>query len=95
MNCAKSRLSRLNRPKLLVKAARLGLEEYNRNKTLRRVLQVEHVPGPGAALDDLLRREDAADTARREGVVAYSPARHIELLAALMTEAQLADASTA
>lgn len=94
MDNARRRLNRLNRPKLLVRAARIGLNEYNRNRTLRRVLQMENVPEPGSALEDLLHHEDAADQARREGVVAYSPARHIELLVALISEARLADAAT-
>ncbi|MEO0945050.1 MAG: DUF6477 family protein [Pseudomonadota bacterium] len=95
MDHAQNRLSRLNRPKLLVKAACIGLKEYNRNRTLQRVLQTDSVPEPGTALDAHLRHENAIDTDRRDGVIAYSPSRHIELLAAVITEARLADAVTA
>lgn len=89
MDHALTRLNQLSRPKLLVKAARLGQQEYNRNRALRRLIQSDRLPAPGDALEDLLQHEDAANAERCTGGAAYSPARHVELLAALMTEAQL------
>lgn len=70
MNCAQTRLKRLNRPKLLVDAAQHVLSNYNRNNMLRHIFQLDVVPPPGKALDVLLQREDEADTARRAGMVA-------------------------
>lgn len=91
MYTAQSRLRTLSRPKLLVRAARIGLGDYNRDRTLRRVMQGETVPPPGKAFDALWDQESAINDDRREGQAGYSPARHVELLAALINEARLAD----
>ena len=84
------RLSALNRPRLLVRAARIGLADYNREHTLRRLLPGHAVPAPGKAIEVLLDREEALDTIRREGGASYSSARHVEMLAALINEGRLA-----
>lgn len=86
-----AQLQRLCRPKLLVRAARIGLCSYNRDHSLRRILPGETLPSPGLAFDALIEREDAVDQARRDGGAAYSAARHVEILAALINEARLAD----
>lgn len=91
MNRQMSHLASLKRPRLLVRAARLGLPEFNREKSLRRIFQNESFPGPGQAFEKLMMLEDGMDRARREGGGIYSPARHVELLAALISEAQLAE----
>lgn len=90
MNIHLSRLAGLNRPSILVRAARLGTTEMNRERTLRRVLHGETIPAPGQAFEELLRKEAAMNEARCDGGAAYSPARHVELLAALIHEARLA-----
>ena len=86
-----SRLASLSRPRLLVRAAKFGIAEFNRNRALRRLMPGEAPPAPGQAFEMLWEREDAMDTARREGTAHYSPARHIELLAALIHEARIAE----
>ena len=83
-------LSSLRRPRLLVRAARLGLPEYNRERSLRRIMPGETPPRPGLAFQTLAEHEAAIDRIRREGAAAYSAARHIELLVALIDEARLA-----
>ncbi len=83
-------MSSLRRPRLLVRAARLGLENYNRNLCLRRLLPGETPPRPGLAFDMLVEREQAIDDIRREGAAHYSVARHIEVLVALIDESRLA-----
>lgn len=85
-----TRLATLRRPRLLVRAARIGLGEYNRERSLRRLLPGEAHPAPGQAFDVLFAREEVVDLARRDGTAAYSAARHVELLAALINEARLA-----
>ncbi len=86
-----SRLANISRPRLLVRAARLGTEEFNRDRSLRRILKGEAVPAPGQAFEQLYGREAEMDQMRRVGEAAYSPARHVELLAALINEAQIAN----
>ena len=89
-----SRLSTLNRPRILVRAARIGVADYNRGRSLKRLLPGEAVPSPGLAFDTLLEREAALDAVRREGGASYSAARHVELLSALIDEARLAEHRT-
>lgn len=84
-------LAKLNRPRLLVRAARIGIAEFNRDRSLRRLLPGEHPPAPGHGFEALLAREAAMNDARREGGTAYSAARHVEVLTALICEARLAD----
>lgn len=84
-------MSSLRRPRLLVRAARLGLRDYNRRRSLQRLLPGEATPGPGLAFYTLAERESTVDQSRRDGDAAYSVARHIELLVALIDEAKLAE----
>ena len=84
-------LNALSRPRLLVRAARIGLAEFNRDKSLRRLMPGETPPPPGQAFDVLYDRERVMDIARRDGGATYSVARHVELLAALIHEARLAN----
>jgi len=86
-----SYLQTLCRPKLLVRAARIGLCDYNRDRSLRRILPGTPPPAPGHAFYVLLEREEALDAIRLDGSAAYSAARHVEVLAALIHEARLAN----
>jgi hypothetical protein len=85
-----SLLASLRRPNLLVTAARLGAEDYSRPVHLRRLLPGADLPGPGAALMQLMAMEAGLEEHRRiaSGGAGYSPARHIEVLAAIMAEAR-------
>lgn len=82
-------LSHIKRPRLLVRAARFGLEGYSRKRDLKRVLRCADLPRPGAALPLLLAEEEILDHARRDGEATYSAARHVEILIAVMAEARL------
>ncbi len=84
---AQTPLAGLRRPKLLIRAARFGLADYDRERDLRRLMQLPATPAPGKALSHLLEEEDRLNHARKSGGAAYSPARHIALLIALMAEA--------
>lgn len=88
-------LSRLIRPRLLVRTARHGIEDYNRLVHLRRMLKTEHVPGPSQAILALLELEAVADQMRLAKRAEYSVARHVELIVALMCEARILKASRA
>lgn len=89
MNDAFSILGRLKRPRLLVRAAHLGLEDYNRERSLRQLLP----DGTGSTGSEtfrmLIAHEADLDSNRVSGDATYSAARHIETLAALLFEARL------
>ncbi|MGG7646345.1 DUF6477 family protein [Rhodovulum sp. YNF3179] len=82
-------LHSLRRPKLLIRAARLGLEDYVRDRDLARITRSDAPPPPGRALDRLMVEEDLLEQTRRAGDAGYSVTRHVELLIALMAEARL------
>lgn len=79
----------LRRPRLLIRAARIGLEEYNRDRDLCRLMRFAGPPSPQRALDGLIHTEAALEQSRRAGDAAYSVARHVEVLIALIAEARL------
>jgi len=82
-------LSCIRRPRLLIRAARHGVEDYNRNRDLKRILRGDSLPGPAAALTRLIDLEAAQEETRASGQASYSVARHLEILIALMGEARL------
>ena len=84
-----ARLNTLRRPRLLVRAAHIGLEDYNRDRELKRLL-LQPAPATCASVfSQLMEREAVMDEARRTGGAAYSVSRHIEVLVALIVEARL------
>lgn len=88
-------LARIHRPRLLVRAARHGLDDYNRSRDLKRILRGDAVPTPSTALDRLVDLEAAQEKTRCSGDASYSIAVHLEILIALMAEAQILTASRA
>lgn len=84
-----SLVSSLRRPRLLIRAARAGAEGYNRNRDLKRVMRLAEPPAPESALRALIAAEAEIEYTRQEGSAAYSFTRHIELLIAMIGEAQL------
>ncbi len=82
-------LRRLRRPKLLIRAARFGLAEYDRDRDLRRLMRVPFAPAPRKTVPRLIEEEARLEDIRKSGGAAYSPARHVEVLIALMAEARL------
>lgn len=83
-----TRIRRLQRPKLLISAARFGLEDYNRGPFLRRVLNTEKVMKPVEALIQLLEREALMNDERTAKKATYSIACHVDLLIAIIAEAE-------
>lgn len=81
-------LRALRRPPLLIRAARIGLQDYRREVHLRRLLRDGPLPQSATALIRLLETEAALDEERRLANSAYSPARHVEVLIAMMGEAR-------
>lgn len=83
-----SRLATLRRPPLLVEAARFGVDAYDRTAALPRLIGAA-ARGPAQALMALIEREADLEARRRAGTGDYRPARHVELIVALMGEARL------
>ena len=83
-----TKLSTLRRPRLLISAARHGIEEYNRERHLKQILKMERLPSPGEAAIRLMEIEQIFDEARRAQDASYNIARHIDVLIALMAEGQ-------
>lgn len=79
----------LRRPQLLIKAARCGMTEYNRNRDLKRLMRVLSIPSPDRALSALLAEEERLEETRKAGDATYSITRHIEVLIAMLSEARL------
>ncbi|SPF76289.1 hypothetical protein ALP8811_01291 [Aliiroseovarius pelagivivens] len=82
-------LKTLRRPRLLVRAARFGLSEYNRDKDLRKLMKTSSTPSPTQAVDGLLVAEAQLEHTRKSGDASYSCAQHVEVLIALLAELQL------
>ncbi|NNK79046.1 MAG: hypothetical protein HKP40_10080, partial [Litoreibacter sp.] len=79
----------LRRPRLLVRAARHGLSDYDRKRDLRRITGHSSRTTPSALIATLIEQEEMIYEARRKGDGTYSIARHIEVLVALMAECRL------
>jgi Family of unknown function (DUF6477) len=86
MTDCRTMLASLRRPRLLMRAARFGLGEYRRERDLRRY--VAGVESPEDTVTSLMTVEARLEATRIAGDAAYSVARHIEVLIALLAEAQ-------
>lgn len=83
-----SLLESLRRPRLLIRAARIGAREYRREVHLARILGLAPPERPGPVIMRLMEIEAALDERRRAAEGGYSVARHVEVLAAMMGEAR-------
>lgn len=84
-----SLLRSLERPQLLVAAARHALTDYRRETHLKRLLKISALPGSTEIALKLLSLEADHEDARLSQDARYSPARHIEVMVALMNEARV------
>lgn len=82
-------LNDLRRPRLLIRAARIGAQDYRRNPHLNRLLGYGALPRPGAALMRLGEIESELNERRHADDAAYSVSRHVEVLTAMMGEARI------
>ena len=80
--------NKLRRPKLLIRTARFGSAEFQRDRDLKRLLKAASLPRPGMGMPRLLALEQDLEENRQTGNATYSISRHVEILAALMTEAK-------
>lgn len=79
----------LRRPRLMIRAARLGISDYRRERDLRRLLGFSASPTPEQALPALMEAEAEAEAIRAAGDATYSVTRHVDLLIAMMAEARM------
>lgn len=86
-------LNDLRRPRLLLRAARLGADEYSRNQHLKRHLGYGAFPRSGPALMRLLELESDINDKRRTSDASYSLVKHVDVLIAVLGEARLLRAS--
>lgn len=89
MTDIKSILPKLRRPRLLVRAARHGLMDYDRKRDLKRIAGSGPVNNSTAMVAHLADQERQIEATRQSGCATYSIARHIEVLVALMHEYRL------
>lgn len=89
-------MAELRRPRLLIRAARLGLCDYRRERDLKRLISPA-IPADAASPEQtvarLISEEGLLEDHRLRGAACYSVARHIEVLIALMAEARLLPAA--
>lgn len=81
-------LTKLKRPRLLIRAAHHGLEEYNRNRDLKRLFNASP-PSPDIAMERLCHEEAGLEEARKSGSAGYSVARHVDVMIAILAEMRL------
>jgi len=93
MQDIQGQISALKRPPLLVRAARFGVDDYCRSRHLPRFIDKNPLPNPGQALVLLLDLEKSMNAERVARTGGYSVAKHIQVLVALMAEAQLFQAT--
>jgi len=84
-----SMLDTLRRPRLLIRAARLGSREYSRTRHLQRILGYGSLPRHAPALMRLIEIEGSMNEQRCNGDAGYSLPRHLDVLIAVMGEAAL------
>jgi Family of unknown function (DUF6477) len=82
-------LRALHRPKILVRAARAGVREYQRDRDLKRVMNTGTEPSRAQAMRTLLAEEDRLEVSRTSGGANYSIQRHVAVLTALLAEARV------
>ena len=86
-------MDQLKRPKLLIRAARLGAEAYHRDTHLPRLLGYGRLPRTGDALMQLMQREAVLNDQRKSGSANYALTQHLDLLIAMVGEARILRAS--
>ena len=87
-----NRLQRLNRPKILLQAARHGVTTYERKSHLLHLFGGQKPKSLSALLDSLFEKGAEFNKMRRLNAAAYQIQDHIAILTALIAEATQATA---
>lgn len=88
-------LNALQRPRLIMRAARIGAQDYRRAAHLPRLLGYGALPRHGAALMKLMEIEAGMEGQRTGGDASYSLVRHLDVLIAMVAEARVLRATQA
>ena len=81
-------LQKLRRPKLLMRAARIGAAEYKRIAHLPRPLGYGRMPKHSEAILRWIDIEEDLNALRKAGESAYNLLRHIDVMIAIVGEAR-------
>ncbi len=87
MSDFRTTVQQMQRPRMLIRAARMGLTDYKRERDLRRLGHISLLPEQ--SVPHLLAEEGRIEEKRRKGEIGYSIAQHIDILIALMAEIRL------
>lgn len=88
-----SMLHALRRPSLLMRAARIGADDYRRSTHLPRLLGYGVLPRHGSALIKLMELEAGLNDQRVTSNTSYSLVKHVDILIAMVGEARVLRAS--
>lgn len=88
-------LQSMKRPRLLMRAARVGAEDYRRSAHLPRLLGYGALPRQSQALLRLMEIESELNTQRIDDASAYNLLRHVDVLIAIVGEARIMQAAKA
>ncbi|XDA96715.1 DUF6477 family protein [Sulfitobacter sp. LCG007] len=88
-------LHALRRPSLLMRAARIGADDYRREIHLPRLLGYGQLPRHGSAVIKLMEIEAELNEQRLSGDTGYSLVRHVDVLIAMVAEARILRAAQA
>lgn len=89
-----TQIATLRRPRLLIRAARIGAQTYRREARLPRLLGYGVSLRLGPTVVRLMALEAEMNEKRENGDAGYSIVAHVDLLTAIMGEYQLLRAQT-
>ena len=90
MSLSRYKLSKLKRPKALITAARIGVNNYCRRRELSRILGFTYSGSNDELLEMRLEMEAEEEAKRLSNDPFYRLSRQIDILIALTSEAQTA-----
>ncbi len=79
------------RPKTLIRAARINLKSYVRDRNLSAILNMSNIPPDGTAHSQLGQKEAELNSARKSGALSYRIQDHIAVMTALLAEYALSN----
>ncbi len=77
------------RPKILMQAAKIGLQNYRRETDLKKILGARALSNHSQNISQLSDREIELEEARKSGNAAYDMNKHIQIMTALLQELYL------